>query len=463
MANVSCTASAPLPQVRVSENGRFLITEEGKPFFWLGDTAWELFHRLTREETAQYFSNRQQKRFNVIQAVALAELDGLNTPNVYGERPLLGNDPKRPNEAYFAYVDDLIRLAATYGLYIGLLPTWGDKVTPLWGVGPAVFDGENARAYGRFIGERYCDQTNVIWILGGDRPAITDEADYRPIWRAMAAGIAEATDGVALMTYHPMGGHSTSEWLHDEPWLDVNMIQSGHGAGRDVPVWERIEHDYNLKPIKPTLDGEPNYEDHPVSPWPEWDPTNGFFRGYDIRKQLYRSAFAGGCGGTYGHHSIWQMYAPGRQLMNQPPGYEEHYWFEALDRPGAQQVQHLRALMESRPFLTRIPDQAMLVSDAGEGGEHIRATRDQHGRYAFVYLPTTCSVTINLSVLSGESAQAWWYDPRTGQASFSGEYSAVGTRTLAPPNDADSGPDWVLVLDSADEDFGPPGLPAVGD
>ena len=94
-----------LPYIRVSENRRFLVTETGVPFFWLGDTAWELFHRLTREEAQFYFAARQRQRFTVIQAVALAEFDGLNTPNAYGERPLHDNDPTRPNEAYFAYVD----------------------------------------------------------------------------------------------------------------------------------------------------------------------------------------------------------------------------------------------------------------------------------------------------------------------------------------------------------------------
>ena len=117
------------------------------------------------------------------------------------------------------------------------------------------------------------------------------------------------------MTYHPWGGHSSSEWLHEEDWLDVNMMQSGHGGGHDVPVWDMIAHDYALKPTKPTLDGEPNYEDHPVSPWPKWDPANGYYRDHDVRKQLYRSVFAGACGVTYGHHSMWQFYEPPRQMV----------------------------------------------------------------------------------------------------------------------------------------------------
>ncbi|MCX7680887.1 MAG: DUF4038 domain-containing protein, partial [Anaerolineae bacterium] len=140
-----------LPRIRVSSNGRFLVTETGAPFFWLGDTAWELFHRLDEQEVARYLTNRQEKRFTVIQAVLLAELDGLNTPNAYGERPLLDNDPTRPNERYFAYVDRVVQMAAARGLYMGLLPTWGDKVTPLWGVGPAIFTPENALVYGRYL------------------------------------------------------------------------------------------------------------------------------------------------------------------------------------------------------------------------------------------------------------------------------------------------------------------------
>jgi hypothetical protein len=96
----SSTGSPLLPaqswDLRVSENNRFLTHATGVPFLWLGDTAWELFHRLDREDAERYLENRRQKGFTVIQAVALAELDGLNTPNPYGERPLFDNDPPPP-------------------------------------------------------------------------------------------------------------------------------------------------------------------------------------------------------------------------------------------------------------------------------------------------------------------------------------------------------------------------------
>ncbi len=87
------SAQSPLPRLKVSDDKRFLVTADGKPFFWLGDTAWELFHRLNREDAEKYLKNRAERRFTVVQAVVLAELDGLNDPNAYGERPLVGNDP----------------------------------------------------------------------------------------------------------------------------------------------------------------------------------------------------------------------------------------------------------------------------------------------------------------------------------------------------------------------------------
>jgi hypothetical protein len=433
-----------LPRLTVSENRRFIVTEQGVPFFWLGDTAWELFHRLNREDASFYFSNRQAHRFNLIQAVALAEVDGLKTPDAYGETPLEENDPNRPREVYFERVDEYIRMAEERDLYIGLLPTWGDKVIPMWGLGPVIFNPENAYQYGLWLGRRYREQTNIIWILGGDRPAMHEENDYRPLWREMARGIREGVGHVLLMTYHPMGGHSTSEWLHDEPWLDLNMMQSGHGGGHDVPVWDMVKSDYALEPAKPTLDGEPNYEDHPVSPWPSWDPATGYYRDHDVRKQLYRSVFAGACGVTYGHHSIWQMYEEKREPINHPA----MPWQEALDRPGASQVRFLRALMESRPFMTRIPDQELLASDAGQKGSHVRATRDEQGTYAFVYLPESQPVTVRLDRLNARQVDAQWYDPRTGEYISIGRIPVQQEISFTPPA---QGPDWVLVLDAVTE------------
>src|SRR5690242_6118388 len=121
-----------MPRITVHRNRHFLMTETGQPFFWLADTAWELLHRCTRADAELYLENRRRKGFNVIQAVALAEMDGLHTPNAEGNLPLIDDDPTRPNEAYFRLVDAVIEMAANKGLYIALLPAWGDKVYPAW-------------------------------------------------------------------------------------------------------------------------------------------------------------------------------------------------------------------------------------------------------------------------------------------------------------------------------------------
>ncbi len=429
-----------LPRITVSENRRFLVTETGEPFFWLADTDWEIFHRLTIEEAEFFLKNRQRKGFNVIQAVALAEFDGLHTPNAYGEYALIEDDPTRPNETYFRHLDAVIRMASEHGIYVALLPTWGDKVTPMWGVGPAIFNQENARLYGRWLGERYRYDTNVVWVLGGDRPAYTETDDYRPIWRAMAAGIDEGVGRRVIKTYHPSGTNSSSTWLHAEEWLDFNMMQSGHGSGRSMPTWEMIAHDYALTPTKPVLDAEPNYEDHPVDPWPKWNPASGYYRADDVRRQCYRSVFAGGCGVTYGHHTMWQFSGERYEAIN----HADRPWKDAIDRPGAGQMIHLRCLMESRPFLTRIPDQGILLFDGGERGEYCTATRDSEGCYAMVYLPTPNAVGVRLDWAAGPAVRAAWYNPRSGSAQTIGEFPTTSAVTFTPPVD---GPDWVLVLD----------------
>ncbi len=440
-----------MERIHVSENRRFLVTASNEPFFWLGDTAWELFHRLNLAEVDEFFKNRQEKGFTVIQAVLLGEVDGLNTPNANGDRPFYDNDPTRPVEGYFTFVDQVVQLAERYGLYLGMLPTWGDKVTHMWGAGPLVFNPENARIYGQFLGKRYGNSANILWILGGDRPAFIPDHDYRPIWRAMAAGIDEGCEYRSFKTYHPMGGHSTSAWLQDEEWLYMHMIQSGHGSGHDVPIWEMVAHDYALSPTRPVLDGEPNYEDHPVSPWPTWDPANGYFDDYDVRKQVYRSVFAGGCGVTYGHQSIWQFITPQRQPITYPLILD---WRLALDRPAATQVGYLRSLMLSRPFLSRIPDQELVVSDPGAGGDHVRATRDEQGTYAMIYLASHKPVDVRLDCIHDENVRAWWFDPRTGKTSMIGIFPAECVATFNP---LPSGPDSVLVLDGSSFNYSSPG------
>lgn len=444
-ADVSPSVDFSHGALKVSDNKRFLVFADGTPFFWLGDTAWELFHRLNREDAERYLENRREKRFTVIQAVVLAELDGLNTPNPYGERPLRDNDPTRPNDAYFRHVDWIVKKAAEKGLFVGMLPTWGNKVTKgSWEkTAPVIFNPVNARVYGRWVGARYKDARNVIWILGGDR----DPKGVEPVWRAMAEGIREADGGKRLMTYHPNGADSSSEVLHGERWLDFNMMQSGHRE-KDGANYRLLENDYNLVPVKPVLDGEPRYEDHPVN----WRPDElGWFDEHDVRQAAYWAVFAGAFGHTYGCHPVWQMLAPGRG----PVGQARHNWQEVLDLPGAAQMRHVRALMESRPFLSRVPDQSIVLDNPASGPDHAQATSGDG--YALVYIPSGKPVRLQLGTIPARELKLWWFSPRSGKAEPAGACANTGTREFTPPGAPARGNDWVLVLDDARKAFPPPG------
>jgi hypothetical protein len=430
-------------KLKVSENNRFLVFEDGTPFFYLGDTAWELFHRLTKVETEKYLENRREKGFTVIQAVILAELDGLNKPNMEGEKPLINNDPTKINEKYFQHVDWVIKKAEEKGIFIGLLPTWGDKVDKQWGVGPVIFNAENAEKYGEIVGARYKDFKNIIWINGGDRQG---GGNNLPVWNALANGIKKV-DKNHLMTFHPMGYNSSSKWFHNEKWLDFNMIQTGH-AERSYAAYKKLMiPDYNLKPVKPTFDAEPRYEDHPH----DWKPDIlGWFDDADVRQAMYWNLFSGGFGHTYGCHAIWQMLAPGRQ----PVGFARNSWEADLDLPGAWDVIHARKLMESRPFTDRIPFQKIIKNEYMPETDFIVATRGND--YVMVYIPTGREAIIDLNLCDWPKAKGWWYNCKTGEVTEIGEMETNQVKTFSTKSGG-RGNDWVLVIDNSAKSFAAPG------
>lgn len=449
-----------LPQLKVSDNHRFLVQENGQPFFYLGDTAWELFHRLKREDAVAYLQDRAAKRYTVIQAVALAEFDGLNEPNAYGHKPLLENDPLHPDTKegpqndYWDHVDYIVKQANDLGLYVGFLPTWGDKWNKKWGVGPEVFNAQNAEVYGEWLGKRYKD-AGIIWILGGDRP-IENEMQ-KEIIRAMARGLKKGDGGKHLMTLHPNGANGSANWFHDDTWLDFNMRQNGH-VPEFTGRYDKTLEDYNRTPVKPVIDAEPIYEGHPVSFKAK---DFGHSIASDVRRPLYWDLFSGACGHTYGHHSVWQFWTPDRKPVNNPLVT----WQEAIKQPGAQQMQYGRALIESRPYLTRIPDDKVIVTDRvstsvpGAGRYRFVATRDTDGTYAMVYVPVGRTFKVHMDVIKGAQVKAWWFNPRDGKATEIGTFANQGEREFVTPDQGEM-LDWVLVLDDASKRYPAPGTVA---
>ncbi|HJX91184.1 MAG TPA: glycoside hydrolase family 140 protein [Pyrinomonadaceae bacterium] len=464
--NLPLVAEAKVPgRLKVSTNHRYLQYENGQPFFYLGDTAWELIHRLNREEATEYLTNRAHKGFTVIQTVAIAPADGLTSANANGDLPFADRDPTKPNEAYFRHVDLIVNKAEELGMFVGLLPTWGSY----WASGKAIFSATTARQYGEFLGQRYKNNA-VIWILGGDRSIQTD--DERAIIDALAAGLQTGDGGSHLKTYHPTGPGFSSIKLNTADWLDFNMFQSSHGA-HDHDNGLFVEHDYALDPPKPTMDGEPRYEGMPVGFYFKGTAGIDRFDDYDVRQAAYWSVLAGACGHTYGNNNVWQFFSPGAKrdthagdgvvrpdgaLYGEPGGLigANIPWREALDHPGAFQMGFLRRLMETIPITKVIPDTHLILNSATSGLAKIRAARSSDGSFVIVYSPRGEPFTLDKSVVKGNRQREFWYDPRYGVSYVFKEQDSAGIQTFTPPTNG-RGNDWVLVLEDLAAGYSIPG------
>jgi hypothetical protein len=442
--SASLAQAAVLPRLRVSENGRFFIQEGGAPFLYLGDTEWTLL-QCTRDDVDTYLADRAAKKFTVIQ-ISVAGFDALKKMFVDG-------DPARPNEEYFQFLDYVVRKAESLGLYVALAPMWSNGyVRPELNV----LNDATAFSYGKYLGTRYRD-TSVIWILGGDFFA----TGFEDIWRRMAAGLTEGGGGVHLKTYHPKSPRSSAQWFHAEKWLDFNMLQTGHTTlNRN---YDLVAEDWARVPVKPVVDGEGGYE----------GIADGLAPGltiaaHDVRRIAYSAIFAGAAGYTYGGHGVWGYRSNPATAAPppQPAGAPNRHgpappWKEALQLPAGRQMQYLRALMESRPMLVRIPDQWLIANDPLGTTERMEACRGSDGSYAFICTATGRKLKIRLidgpyPKLSGKTIRGWWYDPRLGTSTAIGEFEKTGFKDFTPPS---SGPgnDWVLVLDDASKNFPAPG------
>jgi hypothetical protein len=414
-----------LAPLKVSVDGRRLVTEPGEPFVWVGDTAWHLFINLNREEAEQYLLDRRRKKFTVIQAHILGFAAG--DRNAYGETAFTSLDPLEPNEKYFQHADWIIRRAEGLGLRILLLPAWARMHVE--GTTPLFREAGAAARYGRWLGERYRNASNLLWCLGGDvRPTRHEVND------ALAGGIAAGLGRDPLMTYHPPGGTyrppatSTGEFYHDKPWLDFNMIQSGHRRGNENYL--RIAEDYERLPVKPTLDSEPCYEQHPII----HNFENGAFEAFDVRQRAWWSILAGAFGFTYGANGIWQMAKPDRPAR---PSHDNFHWDAALDYEGARQMRLVHEILYLYPV--RVPDQSILVTPAGSGNERLQCARAEDSSYWLIYDTNGRDFELKLPWAAGK---AMWFNPRNGKRTRA-EWQA----RFDPPGNPGIGNDWLLILE----------------
>ena len=440
--------AAAQKKILVSANKRFFTDEKGQPFFWLGDTGWLLFSKLDRRNAEKYLEDRKQKGYNVIQAMVLHTVQA---KNVYGDSALINKNVAKPNIKpgtlflrpsqydYWDHVDYIIDLAAKKGLYMALVPIWGTNVKNGW------VSRDEAKTYAKFLACRYKNKWNIIWLNGGDIKG----SDSMQTWKIMGSTL-RANDPNHLITFHPFGRTTSSQWFHKESWLDFNMFQSGHRSydldtskneHRFGPDNYKFLHiDYNLKPTKPSFDGEPSYE---LIPYGLHDTTKPYWQAHDVRRYAYWSVFAGGAGHTYGHNSVMQMHVP----TDKGNAYgSKKYWYDALNDDGAKQMVYLKNLVLSKPYFERVPDQSLVGGKQGEGYNYIAATRGKD--YAFIYDYTGRRFDVNMGKISGAEVKASWFNPKDGSKTSIGTFANKGVQQFDPPGEEAEGADWVLILES---------------
>lgn len=441
-------AEAQLPWLKVSASKRYFVTGNNQPFFWLGDTGWLLFIKCNREETVQYLQTRKEQGFNVVQVMVLHQLQA---KNVYGDSALINQNVASPVVTkgnsfsdtlaydYWDHVDFVIDEAAKRGTYMALVPVWGSNVK----------DGKvsvkQAEAYAKFLATRYKNKSNIIWLNGGDIKG----SDGLDIWKGIGTTLKKY-DPKHLMTFHPRGRFSSSEWFHKESWLDFNMFQSGHRTyaqdtssneknhfGEDN--WRYVNTDYELKPVKPTLDGEPSYENIPYglhdSTLPRWNDA-------DLRRYAYWSVFAGGAGFTYGENAVMQFHTAGDKDANF--GVNKN-WKETIHAAGAEQMKHLKKLMLSKSYFDRTPAQEIIADNKQDKYKYILATKGKN--YAMIYTYTGNKFKVDLSRLKFTVSKLSWFNPLDGTIVNSRSSSKKGIAEFDPPGEQKNGSDWVLILE----------------
>ncbi|KPK79179.1 MAG: hypothetical protein AMJ81_13670 [Phycisphaerae bacterium SM23_33] len=394
--------------MRPGRDGRYFVRPGGEPFFWLGDTQWELFRLFSLEQARQILDSRTGLGFTCLQ-IMLVGVDPLE--NIEGQRPWLGDDPRKPNEKYFAHVDRVVDLCRTHEdmvLVVGVYHTVRMK---------GLVHTGNARPWARWVADRYGGVPGMVWSM---YPRAVQE-DV-PVCRELARGLQEGDGGRHLITAHPdPSPASSSSILHAEPWLAFNSIQTHRHM--DL-VHAMVTEDYRRQPPKPVVMAEGVYEG---------STGHGFeVTPLRLRRQAYYSYLDGGHH-SYGHDGFWRV------------GYP---WQQALDPPGARQMGILKEVFLCRHQWWRlVPDQELLAAGGRTDGQELTlAARHPEGRWAIVYTgsPSRFSVAMGRIGAPG-GCEAFWVDPRSGQASQRTRCVSSGPQTFSTP---DGWEDGLLVLEA---------------
>ena len=451
-----------MERLRISDNGRYFVREDGSPFIWLADTAWTVPARLKWDDVHYYMQTRKEQGFTVLQMVVLDPEFNEEMKNPCGIPALHDQDLLKPDEAYFSYVDWVLDQAEKYGFYVLLLPCWGELVVGWdWsgGTHKKYVTLQNAEAYGCWLGDRMKHRKNILWCMGGDRMPVCRGEDYRPVWRSLAEGLSKGLTGhklcydsahedwkKLLITYHACHEAETglcstfSYWTEEDAWISFIMLQSGHGAFKKNYLL--VEEERKNHPSYPVWDGEPAYEHMPMT-WPVED-ENSFHGTYIVRKRAYWALLSGAFGHTYGHSSVWCTATQKEKNM-----ICRETWDEALQSEGSGQMKILRDFMEAYPLHSFIPCQQRLFRQSSEEDVldlHEQAAENREEKILLVYFAAETEERIDLKGLFDDEVHAAWFCPADGTLQAVSGPLPVSDGILSIGNAPSDAPDRVLIL-----------------
>jgi len=376
--------------IKISANGRYFTYSDGQPFFWQGDTEWELLRYLSLPDADALLKRRRAQGFNVIQAMVLGVFQEWGADkgmaSWQGIQPWIDRDPLKPNDAYFQRMDAIVTAAAKLDLVlvVGVYHSRDEDAGRISAatVGP----------WAKWLGNRYRNAKNIVWSMYPHATPVSTATV-----QAAVGGLREGDNGAHLVTLHPDPSPTSSSFMHDEPWLSFNTLQTWDNGRLN---YDMVATDYGRKPVKPVVNGEARYE-------AEDGATDR-----DVRRGAWWSCLAGGFY-SYGHRDNWRSPAT---------------WWEWTDSPGAGQMQVLGDLFRSLPWWKLEPAQQLFSGSPGQNA----AARSVDGDWVLVYLPENAPVSLNMERLSGQVTGAW-LDPRSGERTGIEAFSAWGARTLTPP------------------------------
>jgi hypothetical protein len=410
---------------------RYLVDSSSRPFFWSGDAAWSLIAAVSTEDAALYLENRKEKGFTVIMVSLIEHKFSVNPPaNYYGESPFSGKAFTSINEKYFAHADSVIEFAGRENIAVLLAPLYlgygcGDEG---WCAEVKNASVSELYSWGKYIGERYRKFNNIIWLIGGD----TDPSPVKDKVLAMVKGIREK-DTIHLFTAHNQPESMAVTAWPAEPWLSVNNVYS-----YDSAVYVKYRNAYSCKPVLPYFQIESAYE------------NEHFSTPRELRSYAYWAVLSGAMGHVFGNCPVWH-FGSATTWCN------TNDWKKEMNNSGSVSMDFVQRLFRSRAWQTLVPDfeNGIITSGYGKWGtkDHVAVAVTSDENTLIAYLPSSRSVSVDMSKVKGSKVRCWWYDPSDGNASEIGVYSSSGQVTFTPG----SAGDRVLIIDNVSANLPAPG------